>query len=249
MNKEVTGTDISHLISANASIQLNQIQKNLLLIVFEWRRLDPLDYQGICYLKECYFSQISKRLEEMLWEFEDKDPNDPSTWYEPKRWPHVRPDVNHVGMTEIYHHRYICDRVDLWIAIDWVNIDPLKKSQGSQTVSSTGMSIWMRAHFPLRHKVCCRSKSKISKQAVFRQSIIHFSILRHGSKHNLKTEIRFVQTWLGYQGIALICHPVIYWYLTLLWLMGCALTIREIGCKWHNIFPSTLLVSMIKRNV
>ena len=54
----------------------------------------------------------------MLWEFEDKDPNDPSTWYEPKRWPHVRPDVNHVGMTEIYHHRYICDRVDLWIAID-----------------------------------------------------------------------------------------------------------------------------------
>lgn len=35
MNKEVTGTDISHLISANATIQLNQIQKNLLLIVFE----------------------------------------------------------------------------------------------------------------------------------------------------------------------------------------------------------------------
>ena len=33
MNKEVTGTDISHLLSANATIQLNQIQKNLLLIV------------------------------------------------------------------------------------------------------------------------------------------------------------------------------------------------------------------------
>ena len=92
-------------------------------------------------LSKVYFSRISKRLEEMLWEFDDKDPNDPSTWYEPKRRPHVHPDVNNVGMTEIYHHQYICDRVDLWIAIDRANIDPLKKSQGSQTVSSTGMSI------------------------------------------------------------------------------------------------------------
>ena len=45
-------------------------------------------------------------LEKVLWEFDDKDPNDPPTWYEPERRPHVRPELNNVGMIEIYHHQY-----------------------------------------------------------------------------------------------------------------------------------------------
>ena len=79
----------------------------------------------------------------------------------------------------------IWDREDLWVAIDRAHINPPKKLKRNQTASSTGVFISMRALFPLVCKVYCRSKYKISKQAVFRQSPIYFSPLRNESKHNL----------------------------------------------------------------
>ena len=82
-----------------------------------------------------------------MWEFDEKDPNDPSTWYAPQRRPHVRAELNNVGMTEIYHHQTmwdnrqaqrvydafvdIWDQEDLWVAIDRANINPPKKVKGN----------------------------------------------------------------------------------------------------------------------
>ena len=56
------------------------------------------------------------RLVDFLWQFDEKDPSDPSTWYAPQRREH--------NMLEVYHHQYLSDDrqdqriydafVDLW---------------------------------------------------------------------------------------------------------------------------------------
>ena len=145
MNNEVTGADISHPISANATTQLKQIRKKLPLRVLSEEDWNHWITRGYVIVRSVISREAAKRLEEVLWEFDDKDPNDPSTWYEPERRPNVRPELNSVGMTEIYHHQYtwdnsmaqrvydafvdIWDRENLWVAIDRANINPLKKSQ------------------------------------------------------------------------------------------------------------------------
>jgi len=82
----------------------------------------------------------------LLWEFEEKDPNDPSTWYTPQRRDHIMKELNGTGMVEIYNHQYLWDnrqqqRVydafvdiwdieELWVSIDRANLNPPKKVPG-----------------------------------------------------------------------------------------------------------------------
>ena len=88
-----------------------------------------------------------ERLVDLLWRFEEKDPNDPSTWYAPQRRAHGRAELNNTGMVEIYNHQYlwdnrqeprvydafvdIWDREDLWVGIDRANLNPPKKVPGN----------------------------------------------------------------------------------------------------------------------
>ena len=157
MDKEVTGADISHPISAEATTLLKQIRKNLTLRVLSEEDWNHWITRGYVIVSSAISREAAKRLEEVLWEFDGKDPNDPSTCYEAERRPHVRPELNNVCITEIYHHQYmwdnrmaqraydvfvdIWDREDLWVAIVRANINPPKKSKGSQKASSTGMLI------------------------------------------------------------------------------------------------------------
>ena len=89
MTKEVTGADIGHPISANATTQLKQVGKNLPLRVLneeDWNYWITRRY-GIA--RTAIYRKAAKRLEEVFWEFDEKDSNDPSTWYEPELRPHV----------------------------------------------------------------------------------------------------------------------------------------------------------------
>ena len=120
-----------------------EIQKKLPL-----RVLSETDWQhwikkGYVVVKNAVSAADCRRLENALWEFDEKDPNDPTTWYAPQRRPHVRAELNNVGMTEIYHHQAMWDNrqaqrvydafVDIWdqeepwVAIDRANINPPKK--------------------------------------------------------------------------------------------------------------------------
>ena len=172
MNKKVTGAEISHPISANATTQLREIRKNLPLRVLSEDDWQHWITRGYVIVKNAISAEAAKRLEDVLWEFDAKDPNDPLRWYEPERRPHVRPELNNVGMTEIYHHQYMWDNrmtqrvydafVDIWDREDlWVAID--------------------------------RSKNKISKQVGFKRCLIFFKILKNGSKLNRTTVIPFVR--------------------------------------------------------
>ena len=77
---------------------------------------------------------------DVLWQFDEKDPDDPSTWYTPQRRDHTMTELNNTGMLEIYNHQAlwdtrmeprvydafvdIWDREDLWVTIDRANLNP-----------------------------------------------------------------------------------------------------------------------------
>lgn len=142
---QLTAQDISHPISTKVTVQLKDIKKTRPL-----RVLSAADWQhwitkGYVILRNAISAEQAARTAELLWEFDEKDPNDPSTWYAPQRRPHVRPELNNAGMIEIYNHQLlwnnrtapriydafvdIWDREDLWVAIDRANLNPPKKDK------------------------------------------------------------------------------------------------------------------------
>ncbi|MUG71980.1 phytanoyl-CoA dioxygenase family protein [Paenibacillus validus] len=83
------------------------------------------------------------RMVDLMWEFEEKNPSDPSTWYTPPRREIQMKELQGTGMVELYHHQYLWDNrtsqkvyesfVDiwgdekLWVTIDRCNINfPVK---------------------------------------------------------------------------------------------------------------------------
>ncbi|MGB5818592.1 MAG: phytanoyl-CoA dioxygenase family protein [Saonia sp.] len=71
---------------------------------------------------------------DFLWEFEEKDPNDPETWYAPPRTDMQMKELVGTGMVEVYNHQYLWNNrqmskvydafVDVWGTEKlWVTID------------------------------------------------------------------------------------------------------------------------------
>jgi hypothetical protein len=74
------------------------------------------------------------RLAQLLWEFEEKDPADPETWYAPPRAEMKMKELTNSGMVELYNHQLEWDNrqfprvydafVDVWgVENLWVTID------------------------------------------------------------------------------------------------------------------------------
>ena len=138
-----TAAEISHPTGKKQTTQLKDIHKKLELRVLSQDDWDHWITKGFVVVKKAVSGEACQKLENALWEFDEKDPNDPSTWYAPQRRPHVRAELNNVGMTEIYHHQLmwdnrqsqrvydafvdIWDQEELWVAIDRANINPPKK--------------------------------------------------------------------------------------------------------------------------
>ncbi len=69
-----------------------------------------------------------------IWEFEEKDPNDPETWYAPPRAEIQMKELTNTGMVEVYNNQYLWNNrmnqkiydafVDIWGTEKlWVTID------------------------------------------------------------------------------------------------------------------------------
>ena len=69
-----------------------------------------------------------------LWEFEEKDPKDPTTWYTPPRAEMKMKELTNTGMVEVYNHQQLWNNrmtqkvydafVDIWGTEKlWVTID------------------------------------------------------------------------------------------------------------------------------
>ena len=89
-----------------------------------------------------------ERLRAFLWEFQEMDPKDSSTWRQSDRRRHEMEELNNSGMVEVYNHQLlwdtrqqprvydayvdVWDRKDLWVTIDRANLNPPNLSEERQ---------------------------------------------------------------------------------------------------------------------
>jgi hypothetical protein len=139
--------EFSHPTSRSLTTQLKDIKKQLPL-----RVLSPADWnhwttKGYVIVHQAVPAANIERLVDLLWQFDEKDPNDPATWFAPQRREHRMKELNNSGMLEIYNHQYlwdnrqaqrvydafvdIWDREDLWVAIDRANLNPPLNGRGN----------------------------------------------------------------------------------------------------------------------
>jgi len=66
-----------------------------------WRR------NGYVIIKNAVPKEQVKKTADFLWEFEEKNPNDPQTWYAPPRAEMQMKELTNTGMVEVYNHQYL----------------------------------------------------------------------------------------------------------------------------------------------
>jgi hypothetical protein len=130
----------SHPTASEATTQLKSIRKNLPLRVLSQADWLHWTTRGYVIVRQAVPAAKVERLVDVLWQLDEKDPNDPSTWHAPQRRDHKMTELNHTGMLEIYNHQAlwdtrmeprvydafvdIWDREDLWVTIDRANLNP-----------------------------------------------------------------------------------------------------------------------------
>ena len=89
---------------------------------------------GYIVIKNVVPKEQVEWLAKFLWEFEEKNPDDPGTWYAPPRAEIQMKELTNTGMVEVYNHQYLWDNrqaqgiynafVDIWGTEKlWVTID------------------------------------------------------------------------------------------------------------------------------
>lgn len=91
-------------------------------------------HNGYVIIKNAVPPENVERLASFLWEFEEKDPEEPASWYTPPRAEIQMKELSNSGMVEVYNHQYLWDNrqyprvydafVDIWGTEQlWVTID------------------------------------------------------------------------------------------------------------------------------
>ena len=89
---------------------------------------------GYIVIKNAVPREQAGETAKFLWEFEEKDPDDPSTWYAPPRAEIKMKELTNTGMVEVYNNQYLWNNrmtprvydafVDIWGTEKlWVTID------------------------------------------------------------------------------------------------------------------------------
>lgn len=129
-----------HPTTRRTSVQLRQIEKEMPLRVLSQSDWVHWVTQGYVIVRGAARKENVERLTQLLWEFDEKNPNDPTTWLGPDRRPHRMKELNSTGLLEIYNHQLlwdnrqeervynafvdVWDREDLWVVIDRANLNP-----------------------------------------------------------------------------------------------------------------------------
>ena len=100
---------------------------------------------GYIVIKNAVAKEQAKKTASFLWEFEEKNSEDPSTWYSPPRAEMKMKELAGTGMVELYNHQFLWENrqerkiyesfVDiwgtekLWVTIDRANLNfPIRKN-------------------------------------------------------------------------------------------------------------------------
>ena len=101
-------------------------------------------HNGYIVIRNAVPNEMTGNLASFLWEFEEKDADDPSTWYAPPRAEIQMKELTNTGMVEVYNHQYLWDNRQyptvhkafadiwgtekLWVTIDRANLNfPLRE--------------------------------------------------------------------------------------------------------------------------
>ena len=91
-------------------------------------------HNGYVVVKKAIPVAQAKLTADFIWEFDEKDPADPTTWYAPPRAEMQMKELTGTGMVEVYNHQYLWNNrqekrvyeafVDIWGTEKlWVTID------------------------------------------------------------------------------------------------------------------------------
>jgi len=141
-------TDITkdaHPTSSRATTPLSEIRKKLPLRVLSEKDFEHWQTHGFVIVRQAVPAENVERLKAFLWEFEEKDPNDPATWDASQRRDYMLKEINNAGMVEVYNHQLlwnnrmeprlydafvdIWDIEDLWVSIDRANLNTPNKGK------------------------------------------------------------------------------------------------------------------------
>jgi ectoine hydroxylase-related dioxygenase (phytanoyl-CoA dioxygenase family) len=125
--------------ATSSKLRLNDRSNGKPLKILTEEDWDFWKNNGFVVVNNAVPRDYADRMANLLWEFEEKDPNDPSTWYSPSRAEMKMKELQNSGMVEIYHHQYMWDirqfcKVhevfsdiwgidELWVTIDRANLN------------------------------------------------------------------------------------------------------------------------------
>jgi len=123
-----------HPTTTRATTALSKLVKRLPLRVLSKEDYAHWQRRGFVVVRHAMPLENVQRLKALLWQFEEKDPDDPATWDVATRRAHPEAAITNAGMVEIYNHQLLWDNrmqrriydafVDIWDVEDlWVSID------------------------------------------------------------------------------------------------------------------------------
>jgi len=137
---EEPGTHGNHPGANGSTVQLAAIQKTRPLRVLSEADWEHWTTRGYVIVRQAVPPELIAPVVDMLWQFQEMDPQDERTWYRPQLREHTMKELNNTGMVEVYNHQAmwdtrqypriydafvdIWDREDLWVAIDRANLNP-----------------------------------------------------------------------------------------------------------------------------
>ena len=118
----------------SSSVKLRQTASPATLRVLTMEQWDFWRENGYVVVKQAVSRQQAQQTADFLWEFEDKDPDDPATWYTAPRAEMKMKELAGTGMVEVYNHQQLWNNrqarrvyeafVDIWGTERlWVTID------------------------------------------------------------------------------------------------------------------------------
>ncbi len=124
----------------------NERKNNEPLRVLTEKDWEQWQNRGYVHIRNVVPMDYVNRMVDRIWEFEEKDPDDPSTWYKPPHKEIEMKELINSGMVEMYNNPYMWDIrqhpkiyeifVDiwgtekLWVSIDRCNLNfPVRKDE------------------------------------------------------------------------------------------------------------------------
>lgn len=118
----------------SSNIKLRQTASPETLRVLTMEDWDFWKYNGYVVIKQAIPRAQALKTADFLWEYDEKDPNNPETWYTASRAEIQMKELAGTGMVEVYNNQYLWDNrqtqrvydafVDVWGMEElWVTID------------------------------------------------------------------------------------------------------------------------------